>query len=146
MSPVQCEKVKSAYEPIVAHQARAYSGFCSMKWLQSWTKVLRQIYICGAFLHAPNKFFYTELTECRCITFVNLFRKSTITVMLQNIFAGFLSPYFEEIELNTVFLRRWVMRDDQWTLTSLPEEYSASLCLYSLKQAKIGLNTRFAAI
>ena len=31
MSPVQCEKVKSAYEPIVAHQARAYLGFYSMK-------------------------------------------------------------------------------------------------------------------
>ena len=27
--------------------------------LQSWTKVLGQIYICGAFSHAPNKFIYT---------------------------------------------------------------------------------------
>ena len=27
--------------------------------LQSWTKVLGQIYICGAFTHAPNKFIYT---------------------------------------------------------------------------------------
>ena len=41
--------------------------------------------------------------------------------------------------------------DDQWALISLPEEYSASLYLYSLKQAlttvkvitKIALNTRF---
>ena len=27
--------------------------------LISWTKVLGQIYICGAFSHAPNKFIYT---------------------------------------------------------------------------------------
>ena len=37
--------------------------------------------------------------------------------------------------INAVFLRRWVLRDDQWTLTSLPKEYNASLYLYSLKQA-----------
>ena len=33
------------------------------------------------------------------MTFVNLFPKSTITVMLKNIFAGFLRRYFEQIEL-----------------------------------------------
>ena len=31
----------------------------SKVYLQSWTKVLGQIYICGAFSHAPNKFIYT---------------------------------------------------------------------------------------
>ena len=54
--------------------------------------------------------------------------------MLKNIFAGFLGRYFEEIELTLSF---FALRDEQWTLTSLPEEHSASLYLYSLKQAAI---------
>ena len=33
--------------------------FIVLPYLQSWTKVLGQIYICGAFLHVPNKFIYT---------------------------------------------------------------------------------------
>ena len=37
------------------------------------------------------------------MTFGNLFPKSTITVVLKNIFAGFLSRYFEEIELTLSF-------------------------------------------
>ena len=32
-SQVLCKRVKSAYEPIVVHQAGAYPGFYSMKWL-----------------------------------------------------------------------------------------------------------------
>ena len=32
---------------------------CLFENLQSWTKVLGQIYICGAFSHPPNKFMYT---------------------------------------------------------------------------------------
>ena len=31
----------------------------SLLCLQSWTKVLGQTYICGAFSHTPNKFIYT---------------------------------------------------------------------------------------
>ena len=34
MSPVRCEKGKSAYEPIVAHQAGAYPVLLSMKRLE----------------------------------------------------------------------------------------------------------------
>ena len=49
---------------------------------------------------------------------------------VEKYFAGFLtrflSWYFEEIDINTVFLRCWVLCDDRWMPTSLPEEYSAS--------------------
>ena len=47
------------------------------------------------------------------ITFVNLFPKSTITVVLKNSFAGFLSRYFEEIELTLSFFAAENKRDDQ---------------------------------
>ena len=51
-----CNVDEKMSTPITQQKRQTFSS--DLK-LQSWTKVLGQIYICGAFSHAPNKFIYT---------------------------------------------------------------------------------------
>ena len=62
------------------------------------------------------------------VTSVKKYHKSRV----EKCFAGFLSLYFEEIELTLSSFCRWVKSDDKWKLTSLPEEYIVSVSSYSL--------------
>ena len=74
---------------------------------------------------------FTVSVLCETLLICEIISKKYYKCRVEKFFAGFLtrflSWYCEEIDMiYTVFLRRWVLCDDRWMPTSLPEEYSAS--------------------